>query len=82
MLAMLAVLTSATAPMRNPSAPSIIARISSQGLEPKTICAPNGWFVVGAGRNGMEYSVLIVACLAAVFLADRAALRVGRGPEQ
>jgi putative oxidoreductase len=36
-----------------------------------------GWFVVGAGRGGMEYSVLIVACLAAVFLADRAALRVG-----
>lgn len=37
-----------------------------------------GWFVVGAGRGGMEYSVLIVACLAAVFLADQAALRVGR----
>jgi putative oxidoreductase len=38
-----------------------------------------GWFVVGAGRGGMEYSVLIVACLAAVFLADRAALRPGGG---
>jgi putative oxidoreductase len=38
-----------------------------------------GWFVVGAGRGGMEYSVLIVACLAAVFLADRGALRVGGG---
>jgi putative oxidoreductase len=36
-----------------------------------------GWFVVGAGRGGMEYSVLIVACLAAVFLADRAAFRAG-----
>jgi len=24
---------------------------------------PAGWFVVGAGRNGMEYSVLLVACL-------------------
>lgn len=36
-----------------------------------------GWFVVGAGRGGMEFSVLIVACLVAVFLADRAALRVG-----
>jgi putative oxidoreductase len=22
-----------------------------------------GWFVVGAGRGGMEYSVLIIACL-------------------
>ena len=24
---------------------------------------PEGWFVVGAGRNGMEYSVLLIACL-------------------
>jgi putative oxidoreductase len=28
--------------------------------------APSGWFVVGAGRNGMEYSVLLIACLIAV----------------
>lgn len=26
---------------------------------------PAGWFVVGLGRNGMEYSVLLIACLAA-----------------
>jgi putative oxidoreductase len=25
--------------------------------------APEGWFVVGAGRNGMEYSVLLLICL-------------------
>jgi putative oxidoreductase len=25
--------------------------------------APAGWFVVGAGRNGSEYSVLIIVCL-------------------
>jgi putative oxidoreductase len=25
---------------------------------------PEGWFVVGAGRNGSEYSVLLIACLA------------------
>ncbi len=24
--------------------------------------APEGWFVVGGGRNGMEYSVLLVSC--------------------
>ena len=24
---------------------------------------PAGWFVVGAGRNGMEYSVLLIVCL-------------------
>lgn len=27
---------------------------------------PAGWFVVGAGRNGMEYSVLLLVALAAV----------------
>ena len=27
---------------------------------------PSGWFVVGAGRNGMEYSVLLLAGLIAV----------------
>jgi putative oxidoreductase len=26
----------------------------------------DGWFVVGGGRNGMEYSVLLIACLFAV----------------
>ena len=31
-----------------------------------------GWFVVGAGRNGVEYSVLLIAVLLAVaFAADR-----------
>ena len=25
--------------------------------------APDGWFVVGLGRNGMEYSVLLIECL-------------------
>lgn len=27
---------------------------------------PFGWFVVGAGRNGMEYSVLLIATLLAL----------------
>lgn len=27
---------------------------------------PFGWFVVGAGRNGMEYSVLLIAGLTAI----------------
>lgn len=26
----------------------------------------HGWFVVGGGRNGMEYSVTLIACLIAV----------------
>ena len=28
-----------------------------------------GWFVVGAGRNGVEYSVLLIACLAAIIVS-------------
>jgi putative oxidoreductase len=26
----------------------------------------DGWFVVGGGRNGMEYSVVLIACLFAM----------------
>jgi putative oxidoreductase len=33
--------------------------------------APAGWFVVGLGRNGMEYSVLIIVCLLAIAWAHR-----------
>jgi putative oxidoreductase len=29
----------------------------------------DGWFVVGGGRNGMEYSVLLIACLSAIVLS-------------
>lgn len=28
-----------------------------------------GWFVVGAGRNGMEYSVVLIAALVSIALA-------------
>lgn len=30
-----------------------------------------GWFVVGLGRNGMEYSVLLIACLVAILLGKK-----------
>ena len=33
------------------------------------IHARAGWFVVGAGRNGTEFSALLIVCLAAVALA-------------
>jgi putative oxidoreductase len=33
--------------------------------------APAGWFVVGLGRNGAEYSLLIIACLLANAWAHR-----------
>lgn len=43
--------------------------------------APAGWFVVGLGRNGAEYSVLILACLLAHAWAYRPqAFRKPRGP--
>ena len=31
---------------------------------------PAGWFVVGLGRNGMEYSVLLIVCLVVVAWQD------------
>lgn len=40
--------------------------------------AQAGWFVVGAGQNGMEYSVMLMTCLAAVALLHRS--RPGRVP--
>jgi len=36
---------------------------------------PAGWFVVGAGRNGMEYSVLLIVCLTAVAFAHAPSLQ-------
>lgn len=33
------------------------------------IHARAGWFVVGAGRNGVEFSALLIVCLVAVALA-------------
>jgi len=40
--------------------------------------ASSGWFVVGAGRNGAEYSVLILASLVAAALTDSSGWRPGR----
>ncbi|NWG52530.1 MAG: DoxX family protein [Hydrogenophilaceae bacterium] len=36
---------------------------------------PSGWFVVGAGRNGMEYSVLLIVALLATAFAYAPARR-------
>lgn len=33
--------------------------------------AAQGWFVVGGGRNGVEFSVLLIACLVSIMLAGR-----------
>lgn len=31
----------------------------------------HGWFVVGAGRNGIEYSVLLIGCLLSIAYGSR-----------
>ena len=33
-----------------------------------------GWFVVGAGRNGMEFSVLLILCLCVIAMTSKAGL--------
>jgi putative oxidoreductase len=34
-----------------------------------------GWFTVGAGRNGMEFSVLLILCLIVIAMTRRATRR-------
>jgi putative oxidoreductase len=33
--------------------------------------SPNGWFTVGYTLNGIEYSVVLITVLAAIFIAER-----------
>jgi putative oxidoreductase len=37
--------------------------------------APNGWFVVGGGRNGVEYSVTLICGFVAVAISERSRSR-------
>ncbi|MCA1560813.1 MAG: hypothetical protein LC804_11270 [Acidobacteria bacterium] len=37
-----------------------------------------GWFVVGAGRNGMEFSTLLIICLVVIAMTAPAAYVLGR----
>lgn len=37
--------------------------------------AKEGWFVVGAGRNGVEFSVLLIAALSAIIISTHARQR-------
>lgn len=43
-----------------------LGHIAILGLGAYLVHYPDGWFVVGAGRNGMEYSALLLVGLAAV----------------
>ena len=40
-----------------------------------TVHGENGWFVVGRSFNGVEYSVVLITILTAIFLAERKAAR-------
>lgn len=42
-----------------------LGHIGIVGLGLVLVHYPSGWFVVGSGRNGMEFSVLLLICLAA-----------------
>lgn len=40
-----------------------------------TVHSENGWFVVGRSLNGVEYSVVLITVLTAIFIAERKAAR-------
>ena len=50
--------------------PVAVALAAELAVGVALVHAPEGWFVVGAGRNGMEYSVLLIAVLLAVAYAS------------
>lgn len=41
------------------------------GMGIAMVHGPEGWFVVGGGRNGAEYSVLLMGCLVVLLLDER-----------
>ena len=43
------------------------------------IHARAGWFVVGAGRNGAEFSALLILCFLVIILSAPAGYALGRG---
>ena len=46
--------------------PLALVFVAQLGMGIALVHASEGWFVVGAGRNGVEYSVLLIAVLLAV----------------
>ena len=40
-----------------------------------TVHGENGWFVVGRSLNGIEYSIVLITILIAIFIAERKASR-------
>ena len=40
-----------------------------------TVHSENGWFVVGRSLNGVEYSIVLITILTAIYIAERKAAR-------
>lgn len=53
----------------------LLAAVYAMGIA--LVHAKAGWFVVGLGRNGVEYSVLLIVCLLCVGLQHARAPRAG-----
>jgi putative oxidoreductase len=51
-------------------APLCIVFIVEIGMGIFLLHRHEGWFVVGGGRNGMEYSVLLIVCFAATAMVN------------
>ena len=43
-----------------------------------TVHSENGWFVVGRSLNGIEYSIVLITILTAIFIAERKAEEIFR----
>jgi putative oxidoreductase len=46
--------------------PSCIFHLAILGIGIGLVHFSSGWFVVGAGRNGMEYSITLMGCIVAI----------------
>lgn len=49
--------------------PACLLHITVLAMGIKMVHGPEGWFVVGGGRNGVEFSVLLIAVLLGVAYA-------------
>lgn len=56
--------------MRRWVAPLSIVFIVELGMGIYLLHRHEGWFVVGGGRNGMEYDVLLIICFAATAMVN------------
>jgi len=58
--------SSAALILRRLVVPACIGHIMILGSGIAIVHAPHGWFVVGPGKNGVEYSIILVVCVFSV----------------